>query len=105
MGGNTFNGRQIVPDVNKQQQIFKVNRKGGGDDSERKLLEDLVNQMQQGLNYKLERGKTYKQFSGEITINTEMTPCPSCEAIINEQFKEMFPNIKVNVKYGVEFEI
>ena len=105
LGGNTFNGRQIVPDVNKQQQIFKVNRKGGGDDSERKLLEDLVNQMQQGLNYKLERGKTYKQFSGEITINTEMTPCPSCEAIINEQFKEMFPNIKVNVKYGVEFEI
>ncbi|MGF1485812.1 MAG: deaminase domain-containing protein [Prochloraceae cyanobacterium] len=39
-----------------------------------------------------------------MTLISEMRPCDSCEQIIQDQFKQMFPNIELDVKYGVEFK-
>ena len=38
--------------------------------------------------------------SGKIKLYTELEPCPSCQSVI-EQFKEMYPNIDIEVLYSV----
>ena len=39
--------------------------------------------------------------SGKIKLYTELEPCPSCQGII-EQFKEMYPNIDIEVIYSIK---
>ena len=61
-------------------------------DTESKILEDIAHQL------------GYNTFSvdesvvGNVYLITERAPCPSCESVI-AQFKEMFPNVNVEVKY------
>ena len=106
--GNTVDGRIIVDDVAAAKSRFDVNLKVRGrhtEDAELKILEYIVNQMEKTLNTNLSRNKVYHDFSGTIKLNSEMRPCDSCEEIIQKQFKLMFPNIKLEVKYGVELEL
>ena len=39
--------------------------------------------------------------SGKIKLYTELEPCPSCQGVI-EQFKEMYPNIDIEVIYSIK---
>lgn len=39
--------------------------------------------------------------SGTIKLYTELEPCPSCQSVI-EQFKEMYPNIDIEVIYSIK---
>ena len=57
-------------------------------DSEFKILSDIQKSL--GSNYKA---------SGKITLYTDLSPCPSCEYVIN-QFAEMYPNIEIEVVYS-----
>ncbi|MBD5550613.1 MAG: hypothetical protein HDQ96_05470 [Lachnospiraceae bacterium] len=59
-------------------------------DTEYKILSDIQSKL--GDNYSA---------SGKIKLYTELEPCPSCQSII-KQFKEMYPNIDVEVIYSVE---
>lgn len=59
-------------------------------DTEYKILSDIQSKL--GDNYSA---------SGEIKIYTELEPCPSCQSVIG-QFKEMYPNIDIEVIYSVE---
>ena len=119
--GKTMNdGRTIVPDFPKKRasKFFEATRDRGANDSERKAFEYILGQIKSQLSkdrvsFKrvdefIERKTGIYQgqgFSGKITINSEMTPCFSCENIIVSQFKEYFgSDISVEVKYGVEYK-
>jgi hypothetical protein len=55
-------------------------------DSEVKILEDIARNWP-------------RDARGTINLFTERPPCPSCRGVI-DQFREMFPNITVNVTHG-----
>ena len=38
---------------------------------------------------------------GNITLYTDLYPCPSCQYVI-EQFMKKYPNIKVNIIYKLD---
>lgn len=59
-------------------------------DTEYKMLSDIQSRL--GDNYNA---------SGTIKLYTELEPCPSCQSVI-EQFKQMYPNIDVEVVYSVK---
>lgn len=59
-------------------------------DTEYKILSDIQSKI--GDNYSA---------SGKIKLYTELVPCPSCQSVI-EQFKEMYPNIDIEVIYSIE---
>lgn len=59
-------------------------------DTEYKMLSDIQSRL--GNNYNA---------SGTIKLYTELEPCPSCRSVI-EQFKQMYPNIDVEVVYSVK---
>ena len=119
--GETLNdGRTIVPDFPKKRasKFFEANNSKRANDSERKAFEYIMGQIKAKLARdrvsfnRVEEftGKNYGQyegqgFSGKITVNSEMTPCSSCENVIVKQFKEYFGrDIAVEVKYGVEYQ-
>ena len=59
-------------------------------DTEYKILSDIQSRL--GDNYAA---------SGSIKLYTELEPCPSCQSVI-EQFKQMYPNIDIEVVYSVK---
>lgn len=59
-------------------------------DIEYKILSDIQSKL--GDNYSA---------SGKIKLYTELVPCPSCQSVI-KQFKEMYPNIDIEVIYSIE---
>ncbi|RYE50778.1 MAG: hypothetical protein EOP48_19235 [Sphingobacteriales bacterium] len=72
---------------------FTTQEVGGYDrlfDSEVKVLEDFANQFHKTPNVK-----------GTLTLTSERTFCTSCSGVI-DQFKQMFPNVKVNTINGVK---
>ncbi len=60
-------------------------------DSEVKILETIAHQFQDN-----------RSVSGTIDLFTERAPCDSCSTIIAE-FREMFPNITINVQNGPKY--
>ena len=58
-------------------------------DTEYKILSDIQSKL--GNNYSA---------SGKIILYTELAPCPSCQSVI-EQFKQMYPNIDIEVIYSI----
>lgn len=76
--------------VNKN---YEVNGEGAWPrdvDVEYKILSDIQSEL--GDNYSV---------TGKIVLYTELEPCPSCCAVI-VQFKEMYPNIDIEVIYSME---
>ena len=118
-GETLDDGRTFVPDFPKKRasKFFEATEDRGANDSERKALEYIMGQIKSKLSKDRISFKRVEQFigkdpglyegqgfSGKITINSEMTPCSSCENVIAIQFKEYFGNdIAVEVKYGVEY--
>lgn len=58
-------------------------------DTEYKILSDIQSKLENNFSV-----------SGKIKLYTELEPCPSCQSVI-EQFKEMYPNIDIEVLYSV----
>ncbi|MEY8215945.1 MAG: deaminase domain-containing protein [Colwellia sp.] len=95
-----------------------ITRDAAGQDAERKfalfllsnidtLEEEIGKNISPSTNLGPEEGlersdKIYNQYYGEINIYTEMRPCESCENII-VRLSRSFPNVKVNVVYGVNY--
>ncbi|MHC5736229.1 hypothetical protein [Nostoc sp.] len=108
--GTSFNKKNIIPEVNrvnKKLGRFKVTRKGGDHDFDRKLFEYLLKEMEKSLGTPLKVDADYqgRGFSRKIVVNSEMTPCYSCEEIIGLQFQEMFgKDIQVDVHGGVDYQ-
>lgn len=83
-----------VPEVgspgNPQQFISRVTGNNTRYyDSEFKLLNYIANQL----------GPSSKKIRGTINLHSERPPCISCSSVI-AQFREAFPNIKINITTG-----
>ncbi|HEY0602074.1 MAG TPA: deaminase domain-containing protein [Herpetosiphonaceae bacterium] len=80
-----------------QTRFLGVNREY---DTEVKILEEAARRMG------VTQPGRYDQFTGRIDLYTERAPCGSCGGTRNnpmgviQQFREMFPNIELNVYYG-----
>ena len=119
-GETLDDGRTIIPDFPKKRasKFFEATEDRGANDSERKAFEYIMGQIKAKLSedrisFKRVEEFTEREtgiyqgqgFSGNITINSEMTPCDSCENVLAIQFKEYFGNdITVEVNYGVEYK-
>ena len=79
-------------DVNSPNIVNGPNAFNRCIDTESKILEDIAHQL--GYN----TFSVDKSIVGNVYLITERTPCPSCERVI-AQFKEMFPNVSVEIKY------
>lgn len=80
---------------NSGDRYFRKLRIAGRDanfDSEAKILEDIAHKLGDNRNA-----------VGNITLYTELAPCPSCQYVIN-QFRERYPNINLTV-YDNNFHI
>ncbi|MCB9762026.1 MAG: hypothetical protein H6739_19540 [Alphaproteobacteria bacterium] len=65
-------------------------------DSEYKVLSALADDL-------IEKyGDDAVKMKGKIHLYTEMSPCESCARVI-EQFKEMFPEIKVDISWDMTY--
>ena len=112
--GSIIDGKTIVTPIprKKESKFFKATREGGANDSERKSFEYILREIKQnnkpretGVNFQPNGGYKGKGFKGEITIYSEMKPCDSCEKVMIKQFQDYFgTDIKVNIKYGVEYK-
>ena len=80
----------------KSRKVNKLGELGIGynrvNDSEKKILEEI---------HKKIKKKILKD-RGKLTLYTKWEPCPSCYFVIS-QFSEMYPNIKVEVKYNKKY--
>lgn len=106
LGSDELKEKEIVPDVvNGSREILEPKpEEVDGDpaqDSERKVLESIASQMETEWNEQFDLVGVYPHYTGDVEINSEMLPCKSCKEVIKEQFKKMFPNINLEVKYGV----
>ena len=79
-------------DVNSQNIVNGPKAFNRCIDTESKILEDIAHQL--GYN----TFAVDESIVGNVYLITERAPCPSCEGVI-AQFKEMFPNVNVEVKY------
>ena len=79
-------------DVNSQNIVNGPKAFNRCIDTESKILEDIAHQL--GYN----TFAVDESVVGNVYLITERAPCPSCESVI-AQFKEMFPNVNVEVKY------
>lgn len=103
--GTQVAGYSVVPDIGPAGQVTKPTESRAFHDSERKLFESILEQIQRLSGMKLEVGKSYQGqgFSGEIHIRTEMQPCDSCADVI-AKFEAMFgSDITVTVEHGVTY--
>jgi hypothetical protein len=66
-------------------------------DSEYKMLNDLAAKLKPGAKL----GDKFPDVTGEIKIVSELPYCESCQGVI-QQFRDMFPNIKVILIDGVK---
>jgi hypothetical protein len=99
-------GLTVTPEIGKAGQVTKPTESRAFHDSERKIFESILAQLQNASGMKLEVGTSYegKGFSGRIDIRTEMLPCDSCADVMANQFKAMFGgDITVTVEYGVTY--
>ena len=119
-GETLDDGRTIIPDFPKKKvsKFFEHTINENANDSERKAFEHILGQIKSQLSKDRVSFKRVEEFtrsetgiyqgqgfSGKIIINSEMTPCRSCENIVVRQFKEYFgSDISVEIKYGVEYE-
>jgi hypothetical protein len=76
-----------------QKRFFKTNTTREGNtrqfEVELKILEDFANK----------HFKNSKEIKGEIYLFTELPPCLSCTEVF-QQFREMFPNVRLEVASG-----
>ena len=104
VGDSTY---EIIPQM-PGRTPFTDFEPGRRNDAERKLAEHILGRIQNQLgrnNFK--PGNNYQNagFEVNITVNSEMSPCPSCEKIIVDQLPKYFgDSLKVKVKYGIEFK-
>ena len=73
---------------------------------ERLTVLEKTKNVQEAVEEKLDSEMDYENqgFSGEINIVSQMKPCSSCDSLIKKELFDMFgDDIKVNVKYGVDF--
>ena len=63
-------------------------------DAEVKIFEDIASQL--GAKKGDVGVKTFNDIEGKIVLKTELCPCASCSGII-EQFKNMFPNVELEI--------
>ena len=104
--GPKVDGFTVVPEIGKAAKVTKPTEARAFHDSERKIFESILGQLQSASGMTLEVGKSYqgKGFSGTIDIRTEMLPCDSCADVMANQFKAMFgSDITVTVEYGVTY--
>jgi len=103
---NTFGGRKIVPDIDESAKFKPIDIEGRnpGVDSERKMLEYILKDMENKFGRTFDISEVYRGFTGQVNINSEFLPCESCKKIIQEQFGKMFPDIQINVSYGTGFD-
>ncbi len=115
---DSFEGRAIMPEPQggaRRRFPPLPDLPQNTNDSERKLFEEVIRQMERARNQETrgafgrfvpsERNRYQGQgYSGSINLYSEMSPCRSCRMIVN-QFRDMFGgDIDVNVRYGVEYE-
>lgn len=113
LGETSFGGRNIVPDLDNGSLVFRHTEGRAKNDSERKLFEYLIDQMEARIRqqpgqgrFRFRAGENYagQGYSGTINLFSEMKPCDSCAEIISQQFRAMFgTDITVNVTYGVTY--
>jgi hypothetical protein len=104
--GPKIDGLTVTPEIGKASQVTKPTEARAFHDSERKIFESILGQLQNSSGMKLEVGKSYegKGFSGAIDVRTEMLPCDSCTDVMASQFKAMFGgDITVTIEYGVTY--
>ena len=101
--------RKFIPAASKtEKQRLPVTRPRADQDSERKLFAHILKELEKLSGKKLVEGGKYQGqgFSGEINITSQMKPCISCDSLIKIELFNMFGNdIKINVKYGVDFKL
>jgi hypothetical protein len=75
-------------------------------DSERKLFEHILDQIERRIGHQLTPRTSYQGqgFSCRITVNTEMNPCASCADVVGNQFRQMFGyDVTVVINSGVQY--
>jgi hypothetical protein len=90
------------PSVSEADAIFKTksapNAYGTNlsrtNDAEAKIFQEIAAKM--GAKPGDAGRKIFESRTGTINIYSELVPCGSCSAVI-KQFKEMFPNVKINI--------
>ncbi|WP_017662970.1 deaminase domain-containing protein [Baaleninema simplex] len=105
----SIEGRTIIPDVPEENhRRVQHTIDSQSDDSERKLIEEILRQMEEKSGIRLNYEGNYQGlgFSGTVELYSEQSPCDSCEDIIENQFKNMFGgDLDINVKHGVEYDL
>jgi len=104
--GPKVDGLTVAPEIGKAAQVTAPTEPRAFHDSERKIFESILGQLQSASNMKLDVDTSYqgKGFSGTIDIRTEMLPCDSCADVMTKQFKAMFgTDITVTIQYGVTY--
>ncbi|MBM6839764.1 hypothetical protein H9X77_16505, partial [Clostridium saudiense] len=99
-GKNNVRGYCIAPNLGEAAfEACKVNKLGKigigykrVNDSEKKILEEIHRQIE---------SKVLKD-EGELILYSKWQPCPSCYYVIS-QFCNMYPNIKLKVKYHKKY--
>ena len=99
-GKNNVRGYCIAPNLGEAAfEACKVNKLGKigigykrVNDSEKKILEEIHRQIE---------SKVLKD-EGELILYSKWEPCPSCYYVIS-QFCNMYPNIKLKVKYHKKY--
>ena len=97
--------RRFIPIVPKKDKRFlELDQRGGVQDSERKIFIHILNELEKVTNIKFDPLNSYRHLnlSGQITINTQMTPCRYCANIIKKDMERMFGDkIQIDINYGV----
>lgn len=91
--GGVVRGLNVIDDIRGGTRRFTPSR--GHHDSEIKLMEYLASQIQELTDVPIVKNGKYPQFSGTIELNSEMTLCSSCQMVVEDQWKDMFPNITI----------
>ena len=76
--------------VNKDNVVDGINSWNRNVDTEFKIIEDISGKLGDNVNAK-----------GNITLYTDLYPCPSCQYVI-EQFMKKYPNIIVDIIYKLD---
>ncbi|WP_445344068.1 deaminase domain-containing protein [Clostridium septicum] len=76
--------------INKDNVVDGINSWNRNVDTEFKIIEDTSGKLGDNVNAK-----------GNITLYTDLYPCPSCQYVI-EQFMKKYSNIKVDIIYELD---
>jgi filamentous hemagglutinin len=101
-GRNSLEGTLPIPP--DEQRIFQPTplepplTRTTDADSEVEILEAIASELQSQVS-----SENYSAVEGQIILYIERAPCDSCERIINEQWKKLFPKIQIRVIHGPRY--